>query len=312
MGELSCQGCREVAAEMALGVLEARNRAEVLTHLARCTGCQETVAAMAVTADKLLDLLPECDPPPGFGDRVFAMINKCSPRNGEPVKGSSRAVPVAALVLVGALMTGVGWFLGDVTDGAAPAVVAASQQRVRPMADMLVAPLLSDGREVGRTYMNPRNPSWLFVSVFDDGALGGRPYPVGANSTVNCELVRLDGSKIVLGSFPIRDGHAVWVTDTSVDPGSVEGTRLTTSGGDTIASGNFPHRVPGTKPAGSSGVADQKQDKLTPEKPDEKKDKKGKGDHGKSHEKSHDKNGLDRGKSKPAHGDKNRSTSGRA
>ena len=301
MDELSCKGCHELAAEMALGVLEGRARAGVLAHLGRCVGCQETVATMAVTADSLLDLLPERDPAPGFDARVVAVVNGESSTRRESVKSlSPRAAPVAALALVGALMTGAGWFLGDATDGAPPAIVSASQQRVRPAADMLVSPLLSGGREVGRTYIDPRNPSWLFVSVSDDGGSRSGPSSVAANSTVTCELVRLDGSVISLGNFPLRNGHAVWVTDTSVDPSSVQGTRLTTRGGGTLASGTFPRRGSELEVSGPRGTTAQQWKKDTSENLGGDKDNKDKSRHGKSH----DKGEAGRGKPKPAHGDK--------
>jgi anti-sigma-K factor RskA len=74
MNELDCAQCSEQAAEFTLGVLEARERAEVLAHLQRCAYCEASVAGLAATVIRLIELLPEVDPPPGFDQRVLAAL----------------------------------------------------------------------------------------------------------------------------------------------------------------------------------------------------------------------------------------------
>jgi hypothetical protein len=69
-----CERCRRHAAEFASGVLWGRERAEVLVHLERCERCQSRVRELALTAQRLVDLVPEVDPPAGFEQRVLAAI----------------------------------------------------------------------------------------------------------------------------------------------------------------------------------------------------------------------------------------------
>lgn len=68
---MTCQQCHELAAELALNVLPARERVGVLAHLDTCGGCRETVSALTVTADRLVELLPGAEPPAGFEHRVM-------------------------------------------------------------------------------------------------------------------------------------------------------------------------------------------------------------------------------------------------
>jgi hypothetical protein len=60
-----CHQVREVAAELALGVLAGQERAEALQHLAGCSSCRRHVAELAEVADELLLLTPSREPPWG-------------------------------------------------------------------------------------------------------------------------------------------------------------------------------------------------------------------------------------------------------
>jgi len=69
--EMTCAELAEVAAELALGVLTGRERAEAVAHLDRCEGCREDVRQLMATGEGLLALLPEREPPVGFEMRVL-------------------------------------------------------------------------------------------------------------------------------------------------------------------------------------------------------------------------------------------------
>jgi anti-sigma-K factor RskA len=82
MNEPHAMGCDEladVAAELALGVLTGRERAEALAHLAQCPACRENVRQLAVTGEELLELLPVSEPPPGFETRVMDRLGFTTP-----------------------------------------------------------------------------------------------------------------------------------------------------------------------------------------------------------------------------------------
>ena len=75
LNDMGCAGFADVAAELALGVLTGRERAEALAHLDRCPACQENVRQLTVTGEQLLRLLPVGRPPPGFETRVLERLD---------------------------------------------------------------------------------------------------------------------------------------------------------------------------------------------------------------------------------------------
>jgi anti-sigma-K factor RskA len=71
---LGCAGLADVAAELALGALSGRERADALAHLDRCQACREKVRRLMTTSGALLELLPASEPPPGFETRVLERL----------------------------------------------------------------------------------------------------------------------------------------------------------------------------------------------------------------------------------------------
>ena len=82
MSELNEMGCDEfadVAAELALGVLTGRERAQAIAHLDHCDACRENVRQLTMTGEELLGLLPASEPPAGFETRVMERIGLAAP-----------------------------------------------------------------------------------------------------------------------------------------------------------------------------------------------------------------------------------------
>jgi hypothetical protein len=77
---LTCQQCRELAAELALNVLSGRERVGALAHLDRCASCRDMVCALTATADRLVELLPDADPPAGFEKRATTAVRAAARR----------------------------------------------------------------------------------------------------------------------------------------------------------------------------------------------------------------------------------------
>ena len=71
---MGCAGFADVAAELALGALTGRERAEALAHLDRCSACRKHVRQLTATGEALLGLLPAEAPPPGFETRVLERL----------------------------------------------------------------------------------------------------------------------------------------------------------------------------------------------------------------------------------------------
>jgi hypothetical protein len=231
MIELSCAQCDELAPELALGVLGGRERADAIAHLSRCPRCQERVSALATTAAELVELVPEIDPPPGFEQRVIAAITPPAPRPSL----ARRGLPVAALALTAVLLAGAGWAVGQLLP-VQPGGLPITAEKVQPVADVMVSPLIAGDREIGKAYVYPNDPSWIYLSITDDSARADSP---SASTTVTCDLIRQDGSTVTLGTFPLRHGHTDWATRTPIDSSSVDGATLTTDTGLTLASAHF-------------------------------------------------------------------------
>ena len=72
MSVYSCAQLRDVAPELALGVLGGAERGEAIIHVNGCARCQALVNELAEAADALPLLAPEIEPPAGFEQRVLS------------------------------------------------------------------------------------------------------------------------------------------------------------------------------------------------------------------------------------------------
>lgn len=66
-----CEQTREMAADLALGIVEGEERGRALQHLAECPDCRAEVEKYSELADELLLLAPRREPPVGFESRVL-------------------------------------------------------------------------------------------------------------------------------------------------------------------------------------------------------------------------------------------------
>lgn len=235
MAELTCQQCQEVAAELALDVLPCRERADALAHLERCTSCQDTVSALTVTADRLVELLPAAEPPAGFEQRVISALTPQKPR------ARQRWWIPAAAGLVAIALAAVGGILSYSKDNGAPAEVdAQAGERT-----IMYAPLTTAQHQVGNAYVYPGSPSWIYLSL--DGGTASNTGGTTSN-TVHCDVVRRDGSAVRVGTFPLTHGHGAWGGPAPVDRNTLATARLTDGRGATLATAHFgspPHNSDG-------------------------------------------------------------------
>lgn len=94
MTAMRCTDVREVAPDIALGLLTGEERAAALTHLEGCEACRAEVASLAGTADEVLLAAPGAAPPPDFADRVLARLAAERVGGDElPIVPASRAAP---------------------------------------------------------------------------------------------------------------------------------------------------------------------------------------------------------------------------
>lgn len=76
----ACDETHAAAAELALGVLDGEERAQVLAHARGCPSCRAHLDELAVVAQEILTAVPAREPPPGFEGRVLDALLPARPR----------------------------------------------------------------------------------------------------------------------------------------------------------------------------------------------------------------------------------------
>lgn len=224
MAERDCGQFDAVGAEVALGVADSWERSVAMDHVEHCARCRQELVRMSDAADRLLDLAPPVDPPPGFESRVLASL--AAVRAGEPeipaevgpppaevvarrppgraARGHHRLLPVAAAAIAGLGVAAGAWALGFGTSGSpghpsgtvAPTAVPAGGHVVR-------ASLMAGGRAVGDVVLRTGRDPWISMAV--------RQAPGGLDGgTVTCRLRTLGGGTAVVGSFTLTGGSGYW------------------------------------------------------------------------------------------------------
>jgi hypothetical protein len=242
---MECDELAEVAAELALGALTGRERADALAHLDRCEACRENVRRLMTTGEELFGLLPTCEPPPGFeigvmarigliarspaaGRRIGRMLHRGGNAGGQEGSGQTgrgspatrRILAVAAVTLavVGAGLGG--WGLR----------FAASPPARSPLSS---APLTSAShRAVGKIYVYDGSPGWLYMSV-DLGS---------GNGTVACRVAGADGHVTTVGSFRLAGGYGAWGGPGPGDDGLLTRAWLVSADGTVLATASLAGR----------------------------------------------------------------------
>jgi Putative zinc-finger len=109
-----CDELRELAPELALGVVEGEERGRALEHLAECPDCRRRVEELAEVADQLLLLAPHREPPVGFESEVLRRVLP-APKPRRRRRLQLLFAPAAAALAAAAITLGVVW--GDVQKG---------------------------------------------------------------------------------------------------------------------------------------------------------------------------------------------------
>lgn len=232
MSELNSMSCAEFhdsAAELALGVLTGRERAEALAHLDHCEACREHVRQLTVTGEQMLGLLPTAEPPAGFETRVMDRLGMAAPapksfrhRRPRPAWGHGfsprRALAAAAVVVavIGAALGG--WGLHGATTPAESSTLRAGT---------LVA--ANDHDHVGQVFVYNGETRWMYMSVDLESG----------NNTVICQLVGADGHITTVGSFRLADGYGSWGSPAWTGNGPPVGARLVSANGTVLATATF-------------------------------------------------------------------------
>lgn len=241
--ELTCGELREIAAELALGVLPGRQRAGAVAHLDECADCRELVRQLTLVGDRLIGLLPCGEPPVGFESRVAQALTQGAKGHDGPshTRGPGfprrrvlgRIRPQAAAVsgvLVLAIGFG-GWAIGtaieDTLTRSAPATAGTG---------MLWGGLLSTdaaGKPAGEIYAHRGSPGWIYMTVDLPGS------GTSHDGKVSCLLVHKDGTTVRVGDLNLRNGRGSWGGPAAVDPATLVAARVTAPDGTVLARAHF-------------------------------------------------------------------------
>ncbi len=220
-----CERFRELASELALGVLTGRERAAALAHRDRCPACREHLAELTMVSDGLLALVPGTEPPVGFEGRVLRRlgIRQRAQRRRQWLLATAVAIVIAAVAGLG------GWTLGVLTQSHVPASpVASAEHRLRTA--QLVADHVQPGQKpVGQVFAYTGTPPWIYMTVDTDRG----------NDTVSCQLQTADGRLVSIGQFPLTHGYGYWGAPTGLDPAALVAARLVANDGTVIATARF-------------------------------------------------------------------------
>lgn len=214
----SCAPFADDLGALAAGSLTGRERSAVLVHVERCPDCTAELESLSASADALLRLFPEVEPPPGFAERVVERISR--ERRVERRPRTRAVMAVAAAVVALGLGAGLTFGLRS-PDGSAPA------PRV------VTAALQSPGGSAGSVSISSDDGGWLVMTLNDRSA----------TRTVTCRIVLTDGSTRTVGHFTVERGYGTWSVALHVPPSSIHAVKVIGEDGSVLGSATI--RSPG-------------------------------------------------------------------
>lgn len=246
----TCAEVRELAPDIALGLLTGEERAAALAHLERCGACRAEVVGLAGAADEVLLLAPGATPPPGFADRVVARIAELAdaraaePADAEPADGAPgsgvghrlsfpalrrRAQPLLAAAAVLVVVAGVlGLLLARSGDddpaGTAPVAVAEMQT--------------GRGRTVGEVAVSGDGPATVQVEVPEWAALVER-WGSGPSASYQVAIELRDGTRL-LRPVPGAGEAGGWTFSVDAPAEDVAAVSVVDTAGRVWCSGRLP------------------------------------------------------------------------
>lgn len=212
MPERTCTDWQADMAEVALGVADARERAELLAHLERCGRCRAELGALSEVADGLLALAPPAAPPAGFESAVLAALGDTSSRGSRRRRHRPRLA--VATALLAAALGAVGWW----------AAADLGKSPGAPGTTVVTAALRHGHRAVGEIVVVERSAPWMSVAV-DTGA---------PSATVRCVVTGAGGQAVTVGTFRTDGGYGYWAAPLPAGI-AVRGARLVAADGHVLA-----------------------------------------------------------------------------
>jgi hypothetical protein len=203
-----CDSVRDMAAEVALGIATAQERAHVLGHVAVCASCRAELDALSAVTDDLVLLAPAVEPPSGFEagtaarlDVVAAARTSVARDAGSRMRPRARRVAaVVAAAVVAAVVAGgvVHW------SGRADRELAGRVRQTLAVSNgqyFISFPLrTADAQRRGAVFAYEGDPSWVMLTL--DQPVTGGPHAV--------ELLGRDGQTRQLADDMDLTADMVW------------------------------------------------------------------------------------------------------
>ena len=187
-----CEEIRALVPELALGIADARERADALEHIASCPDCRRLLEEQSELADELLLLAPAHEPPSGFESRVLERIAPPRAR----VRRARRPLALVAVALIAASLAAGGTLLTLRDDRELASQYRAALDRVGGEyfeAAQLHAPA---GAPAGKVFGYQGRPSWLLVVV----------YRAFRDGSFTAEVVTPTGRRVALPALNVENG----------------------------------------------------------------------------------------------------------
>jgi hypothetical protein len=225
----SCEQVRPMLAELALGILEARRRGEVLSHLECCGACSLEADRLARTADLLSELAPLRSPQRSLARAVLAQGAGRHPvRQGQ----ARRLVAVGALALLVALAALMGLLVprgqrSSSRRSLTPVATKAPPGRHTDAMVVLASVLRgTDGTALGMVQLHSGRPARLSVRL-----------SAVWSHRVRCIVRTWDGRAVDLGSYPASSWG--WVALLPMAASAVRDAELVGPSGAVLARASF-------------------------------------------------------------------------
>ena len=219
MNDRDCATFDEQLDELAVGDLSEPARGRVLAHVATCDACRRRLDELLAITDRLLDLAPEHEPPPGFESRVLDRLTAAPAAAGSAGRWrrSRWVVAAAAAVLLTLAVAGVTWSRSD----GDPAVTIARSGTI----------LGADGGRVGEVALVRSSHPYVLVTI---------DHPRTGGNEVTCELELPDGSTLVAGTWGYADIRTgVWAVGIDTSSLGAVRMRIVSADGDVLATADL-------------------------------------------------------------------------
>jgi hypothetical protein len=212
-----CAEVRELAPELALGIVGGPERAEALQHASECGPCRSLVGELAEAADALPLLAAEAEPPPGFEERVLAALKAPRRRNRRRI-----AALVAVTVAAATIVSIVGVRVVESVQETNRIVSAASDVRSAQMNG-------ANGLDVGNVFVSNGTPSSVVVNV--------NYWVPSGNYRIEFRTGSTDKR---LGGMSIHDGRGSWGGVAALPGGAAGSIVLVGTDGAVVCEARIP------------------------------------------------------------------------